>query len=211
MKMQILFSAAVFGATACMSAASAQTLFTTQEDFTGWSGANLTLTADTASLDADATNGLGNTTAAGAAGTSGSLSVTHVSGAYNAFTSPGEQDNVAFLAALGSGGELAVDFTTPTDATGTGNYFGLLLHFNYDGTWAQISPTTSSTVGNVTTNVYDYTINVTDYSYFQLGLIYNSNFTEGTFTVDNIRIVPEPASLALMACGGLSLLRRRGR
>jgi hypothetical protein len=54
---------------------------------------------------------------------------------------------------------------------------------------------------------------VTGLSYFQLGLIYNSNYNTPTpFTVDNIRAsIPEPTSVGMIAAGvaGAIGLRRR--
>jgi hypothetical protein len=47
-------------------------------------------------------------------------------------------------------------------------------------------------------------------TYFQLGLIYNSNYDTGSpFTVDNIRVVPEPATLALLPLCGLFVRARK--
>src|SRR5262245_16299820 len=80
----------------------AQVLFTTQEDFVGWSdnsAGNLFQTSITGlSTDSSTTNGLGNNSNAGGAGTSGSITVTRqpAEGNYGFFYSPGEQSNAAF-------------------------------------------------------------------------------------------------------------------
>jgi hypothetical protein len=186
--------------------ASAVTLFTTQEDFTGWSGGGLTLAPSATDLDGNLTNGLGNTGNAGGAGTGGSLSVVWNSGTYQTIDSYGEQGNAAFLAALGdgSGKQIVVDYTQPPP--GTGNYFQLLLHFNYDGGWTQVAPVTSVNNGSYWTNTYDYTVTGA-ISYFQFGFIYNSNYNTNTpFTIDNIQVVPEPAAIVAAAAGALGLI-----
>jgi hypothetical protein len=188
------------------TSAPAVTLFTTQEDFTGWSGGGLSLAPSATDLDGNLTNGLGNTTNAGGAGTGGSLSVTWNSGAYETIDSYGEQANAAFLAALGdgTGKQIVVDYTVPPP--GTGNYFELRLHFNYDGNWTQVSPVTSVNNGPYWTNTYNYTVTGA-ISYFQFGFIYNSNYNTNTpFTIDNIQVVPEPAAILVAGVGGLGLI-----
>lgn len=84
-------------------AANAQTsLFTTYDDFSQWSAnGGSTVSADnTWSADASTNNGLGNTTAPGAAGTSGSMLIQWASGVggFNDIANaPSEGGNAAFL------------------------------------------------------------------------------------------------------------------
>lgn len=200
-------------------------LFTTQEDFTGWDGGtNITATPTATSLDASTINGLGNHTSPGAAGTNGGLLVDWNSGGWLMFTAQDPASRANFLAALGTtdpgagnggytaaSGTIKFDYTKPT--TLTGNYFQLGIFFNYDGGWG---PTTGSETdnGNGTfTATIPYTINATGSSwYFQFGLHYNSNFDPSdTFVIDNVRVVqvPEPASLGLLSIGAIALIRRR--
>lgn len=197
--------------------ASAVSLFTTSNDFLGWSATAsqlVVVASPTADLDGATTNGLGNTTTPAAIGAAGGLSVTHVSGTYDNLLSAGEQTNSDFLAALGTAGNLLIDYTTPGGEPASGGYFELRLLINYSGGYLQIDPTTTSTVGSVTTASYDYTLSPGAYSYFQMGVIYNSNYTGGTFSLDNVRTgtpVPEPVSMCVVAVGVVGLLARRRR
>jgi hypothetical protein len=138
--------------------------------------------------------------------------VTQSSGTYNYFYSGGEQGNAAFLAALGSSGTLAIDYTTP--ANNGGNYFQLGVVLNYSSNFGQFTGGTPIDDGNGFSTVdVPYTINTAgSYSYFQFGLIFNSNYDSTaptSFTVDNIRLVPEPASMGCLGALGVLVLRRR--
>jgi len=101
---------------------------------------------------------------------------------------------------------ITFDFTQPPP--GTGNYFGLGLVLNYDGNFGQFFGTAIDNGNGTFTATIPYTINAHGpLSYFQLGLIYNSNFdTAAPFTVDNIAVVPEPA-----AAGGAGVAGRAER
>lgn len=190
------------GATA--SAQKTTILFSTQEDFAGWtdnkSGAALLLAPTDRSLDQNTTNGTGNVNQAGAAGTDGALSVMWKSGNYNSIQSPGQQSNSALIVALGDGKnkQILVDYTEP--AKGSGTYFSLLLNLNYDGTWTQIKPASVTDHGAYRTAAYDYSFNTSGLSYLSIGFIYASNYNSDTpFTVDNIRIVDRAPTSATRA------------
>ena len=212
---------------ALMSVGSAQAteLFTTQQDFTGWSGGTALTAATAATPDSDGatTNGLGNTTAAGSAGTAGALQVTVNSGTYDTVGSNGEAGNSAFLAALAGASPLTSDFTYPANA---GNYFQLILLLNYNGNYDQIGPTSVSVTPNANgfyTATYKLPAGLpsapsSGLTYFQLGFIMNSNTPAGqTFTIDNVAVpsapVPEPASLGIFALAGagIAMLGRRSK
>src|SRR5580765_2252634 len=84
--------------------ASGAILYTTFEDWTEWNGAgqiNKTGYAG-ADLDSNLTNGLGNNTAAGSAGTTGSMQAQWTSGTFDYFFGDGDQNNAALRTALGT-------------------------------------------------------------------------------------------------------------
>jgi hypothetical protein len=192
-------------------------LFTTQQDFAGWTGnASIANSVSATDLDGATTNGAINN---GGAGTGGSLGTSWISGTFDYFYGPGEQGNAPFLAALGTSntgagytaasGFLAIDYTKPPP--GTGSYFQLGVVLNYDSNFGQTFGTETDNGNGTYTAVIPYTINATAAStYFQLGLIYNSNYNTNTvFNIDNIRVVPEPASLAVLSLAGCGMIRRR--
>ncbi len=185
---------------------SAEMLFTTQEDFTGWGGTDFIAAPQaTQDLDGSLTNGEGNPTDAGGTGTGGSLGVSS-STTFGYLFSQDQQGNADFIAALGDGGQIAVDHVNPTGGT----YFQLGLVLNYNGHFDQYFGDTVDNGDGTSTTIIDFEFVPGDVAtYLQLGVIFNSDATNSPFTVDNIRIVPEPASVALCAAGGLILLARR--
>ncbi len=176
-------------------------LFTTQQDFTptfsgGESTPQFVNVAAVASPDFDnsSINGLGNPTGnAGGSGTPGSLSATWNTDTYDFLFSAGEQGNPAFLSALGTNGTIKFDFTQPP--AGTGNYFQLGLVLNYNDAFDQFFGNTVDNGNGTYTNTINYALSnpQASYTYFQLGIIYNSNFnTNIPFYVDNIRLHVDP-------------------
>jgi hypothetical protein len=194
-----------------------QVLFTTQNDFTGWTsdGAFNIVPVASPDLDARVTNGL---KSGGGVGTPGSLQLDWNSGAFNNnIRSPGLQGNAALVAALGSSGIFEATYTKPTITGGT--YFQLGIVLNYEGHFDQLGFTSEVDNGNGTFTgrvpyTFDTSVLTGGLDYLQIGVLWNSDWqATSNFYVDNIRIVPEPGTLLLTFAGGLGLLmhRRRGR
>lgn len=198
---------------------SAAPLFSTMEDWTGWTGNNSGTASAASDLDGGTVNGLGNTSAAGGAGTAGGLSIS-IAGTFNQTYSPGEQGNAPFIDLMRTLSDIdaptvAVDLIPPTGVT---SYFQPLLHFNYDGFWGGLAPVSTVDNGTYTTVTYNLnslTIPAT-LSYFQIGITSNSGGDEvgKTITVDNMRTlaIPEPTGAAMLSMSALTLVgtcRRR--
>ncbi|TWT92911.1 PEP-CTERM motif protein [Botrimarina colliarenosi] len=195
--------------TAVSASAADTTLFTTQEDFTGWNDSVQQASPD---LDGSSTNGLAE---GGGPGTPGSLLVIPGSG-FMYISSDGQQDNVALVSALGTGGVIQFDHQIPAEAAAS--YFQLGALFNYDGHFDQYFGTTVDNLDGTFTTSVPFDFSPGDLaSYLQIGLIYNAGFSGVSFTVDNVRIagpaIPEPTSTAIAAIGlaGLGMMRRRRR
>ena len=212
----IFAAALVMGLLVAQATASAATvLFTTQEDFAEWTGNNPGAESAAGDTDSLAINGLGNPSAAGGAGTAGALTIS-IAGGFNQTYSPGEQGNAPFIALMRElsdtpGATIALDYVGPPGVT---SYWQPMLHFNYDGFWGGIAPASTLDNGSFQTALYDISSLTVPaaLTYFQIGLTSNNGAEEvsKTFTIDNMRVVPEPASAtALMSLLGVGLARRR--
>ncbi|HTS19292.1 MAG TPA: proprotein convertase P-domain-containing protein [Verrucomicrobiae bacterium] len=195
-------------------------LFTTTNDFTGW-----TTEVDASNvgptnfdLDGATTNGLGNLTAPGAAGGPGSLSI-QWGGISNsnygvASFSPFEQGNAAFVAALEQASVLTFDYTTPVQGTGTYFEAGVVASYQSNPTnrydqlfWS----TTTAVSGTVSRASIDWVLegqaiaaaqaaNGGSFSNFQIGILWNSDYNPGAtpFQVDNIAVTTNPPAAYLI-------------
>jgi hypothetical protein len=186
-----------------------KTVFTTQEDFTGWTGANFIFQpVSSPDFDGSSTNGIGNTTAPGATGTAGSLGAQWISSNYTTVAqSPEEGTNTAVLAALGTGGLIKYNFSTPDNEASSGGYYAIGILLNYGGAtntyyqtfWynggipSQYAPFTNDGSGNITAYT-SYTFDPTQLTpgsaYLQFGFIYNSNYSPvNPIYLDDLQIV----------------------
>jgi hypothetical protein len=208
-------------------------LFTTYEDFNSWTsaGGDLVLADNTWSSDIDATNGLGNTIAAGATGTDGSLLInwSSLETSYGVIaSSPDEENNASFMQAIDPGcnpgsqtsvpayGNIILKYSQP-DAGG-GNYFGFGVQLSYSSAtiqygWLTEVFNTSSTkdLGYKDNNGYEvyqatipYYINAGSYAgNFALNIFVNSNYQPANgFHIDNILV--SAASAPVITSVGLT-------
>jgi len=224
---------------AALSAASAQVIaYGTAEDFAQFNGATGTTDLFVYSTN-NTVNGIGNTTAPGAAGSAGSLVATVASGGYwthalqdatgtNNLTFPGT--TAALFDALSPGssagnvlagsGTISFDLYA-ADSANMSQQYG--IYFNtgagqYSFT-ASAGPTFTGADGNTwETFSVPYTIKATT-SYFQMQFAQYTQWNAvsgGLLYIDNIAVaanaVPEPSTIALLVMGGLGvvvMIRRR--
>jgi subtilisin-like proprotein convertase family protein len=197
-------------------------VFTTTNDFTGWStGSGFTNVAPTAAVSLDSgpsaeTNGLGNLVAPGAAGTSGSLVLPWVSGAFSVATeSPNLSGNAAVIDKVLHAQTISYDITIPTN--NGGNYFQLGMTINCEGRFDYLSPS----VTLITNNIYRCTIDMSTeapalinqkalngggFSYFYIGFFYNSNYSPSgdVIYVDNVYAVDGAVTPNILASASLA-------
>jgi len=224
---------------ATLQTVSAQVLFTTTNDFSGWSGNAGSTVGSTTDFDYDGStvNGAGNLSNPGGVGGGGSLSVQWAGGVGNfnpIAVAPYEGANQGFMSIIDPGqsvagntmaaysGTLNLVYTLPDNEGG--NYFqlGILLQYAADSYYQQFFPAGSDTfLGTI--DGFDtykatipYTITAGAESGFGFSIIYNSNYSPlEPFYVDQISVavVPEPTTISLLASGVsvLALYARRRR
>jgi hypothetical protein len=191
------------------ASAQGRTLWTTQEDFAvvpsgnaGWNAGNAgeqTL-APVATPDSDgsSTNGVANYTAPGAAGTAGAESVQWGTGTFNYMYGPDLAANTSLQKYMGTQGIIKFDYTIPQIHVGT--YFHLGAVFNYDTSpYASFyfnnlfgTETASPNANGYYTTTIPYTgfLNTTAKDYFQIGVIFNSNYSPlDPYYVDNFHLI----------------------
>ncbi|HUJ71596.1 MAG TPA: proprotein convertase P-domain-containing protein [Verrucomicrobiae bacterium] len=186
-------------------------LFTTTNDFTGWTTEPDASSVGPTNFDSDGavTNGLGNTTAAGAVGTPGSLNIVWASNTFGtASYGPYEQSNTAFIAAIERASTLFYDFTTPP--IGTGTYFEVGIVVDYSAVINEVntngfdelfpSATTPVSNGFVRASI-DWSSEAQKLSnqfvasasnaYFRIGVVWNSDYAPGgvPFQMDNFTVI----------------------
>jgi len=176
-------------------------LFSTFDDFSPWTaaGGDLVSPDNTWSTDGVTINGLGNTTAAGATGTAGSLLVYWSSletGYGTIANAPDQGGNAAFLQAIDPGcdpasstsvaayGNIYVEYSQP-DHTDGGNYFqlGAFLGYNADGYYGNYLWNADQDLGFTDDNGLEvhkatipYTINAGNFYGFSFGISVNSDY-----------------------------------
>ena len=196
-------------------------LFITYEDFEQFSsaGGDLIQADNTWSEDGVTINGLGNTTAAGATGTAGSLLVdwsSQETGWGAIVGGSDEEQNTAFMQAIDPGcdtgtetsvpayGFIYVDYSQP-DKTDGGSYFqlGVSLTYAADGYWQQDWPTSTEDLGFQDDNgdevyqaTFPYSITAGGYNGFALSIFVNSDYQpENGFHIGNISVTSAQAPL----------------
>jgi len=236
---KLVFASFAIVALALLPAANAQTsLFTTYDDFSaftaGWGAAP---SADnTFSTDLSAVNGIGNLSAPGAAGTSGSLLCAPWNGWGAVATGPSQGGNLAFLQAIDPGtdgnntvplsGNFYIDYTLPDNEGGNHFHVGVLLQYAANG---YFGTSFSGDLGGAETDlgytdptygeeVYratiPYTIVAGAWGGLGFGVMVDTDYNPALpFYIDNISVsaVPEPGTIALLGLGlaGLGCIRRR--
>jgi hypothetical protein len=209
--------------------ASAQVLFTTQDDFTPWTGSGSVAAGAAGDADLSTINGLGNLTAPGGTGTAGALGISGQALGWNPAQSQSEENNAAFIAALWNNNELSLTYTlTASMTTAPDGYWQLVPVFNNNQGYAQLNNPNFFSVANGTlsagthTVTYSYTPSSSilptvagQDTYFQLLVVKNSGGSlvggDQQWYLDNIQVVPEPATFALAGLSAVTLLIFRRR
>jgi PEP-CTERM motif len=211
--------------------ASAQVLFTTQNDFTPWTGSGSVAAGAAGDADLSTINGLGDLGAPGGTGTAGALGISGQSIGWNPAQSQSEQNNAAFIAALWNNNELSLTYTlTESMTTAPNGYWQLVPVFNNNQGYTGLNNANFFSVANGTLLAGTYTVTYSytpsslilptaagQDSYFQLLVVANSGGSlvggNQQYYIDNIQVstVPEPASFALAGLGAAALLIFRRR
>ena len=210
--------------------ASAQQLFVTEDDWTGWynvSAGSVNYSWVSSPNVGVGVNGLGNTGqyigsgtgGAGNAGTPGALGLQNGSTGWNVAQSQNEQNNQAFLNALWGGAELELTYTlTENITTGASGYWQLVPIFNDNQGYTQLNNASFFTTasGNLNAGTYTVTYAYTPSTstlpttsgqdtYFQLLISANSGGSvvnaNQQYYIDDIQIVPAPEPGTLAVAG----------
>ncbi len=113
--------------------------------------------------------------------------------------------------------QFELDVTVPDGFSGVSSWANMLLAFN-DGThgWRQLGASVNvPTTAGTHRLVFDYSglaAPPASNPWFQIHLAVNSaNGADRTLYLDNMHVVPEPASMIALALGGLGVIARRRR
>lgn len=191
---RITVVAAVLGALAASSAA--QTLFSFEGGLQGFASGGAPATVALSTIGA--TDGVN------------SMAVTHTGG----FVWIGTPDAIGAEVHIQNSPIIRYDLTIGDDNLNGATWFNQLLAVNSNGGWKQMAnqwdlPRTAGT-HTIEIDVSELLpLDVTNW--FQFFLAFNGPTDVGarTFYVDNIRVVPEPATMAALGLGLAALIRRR--
>jgi hypothetical protein len=183
-------------------------------------------------------NNPGNTGASinpGGTSAGGSLALTTTGMGYGTLAySPGEAYSTSFMHTIDPGslaaysaesgygngtttaysGTMQITYTSPTITSGA--YYQIGAFIKYDGhNYNPVFPSSVADDGIVDgvqtyTATIPYTIDAGSLSYCDFEIFSNSNSSaQTTFNIDDITVLPEPASIGIVALGALGLIRRR--
>ena len=199
-KTRTVLAAAIFGALS--ASASAQTLFSFESGVGDWSSGN-TAAMIIASSTTGATDG------------TQSMAITHLAG--GGFSWIGNANAFSVASYLNGKSELIFDLTIGPNGLGGATWFNMDMAFNDAAGWRQTPAPAFDLPRDPGTHEVHVPIPaslqpVNPTNWFQIFLGFNGPAgAERTFYIDNIRVVPEPATIAALGLGAAALLRRRRR
>jgi len=187
-------------------------IFTTVDDFTGWTGSGFSLSTVTSpDLDGLGINGMGNTTQAGGSGTAGSLRLfeTNPFNGSALALGPNQKTNSAFMSTLLSSGSATLRYETVPSSDEASLQILLAWKFSSTGGAGGVAPISTTFNGNIATSTYDLHGLQGGPDWFQLGISTFNNYDPSSpIYIDSITFgppIPEPTSRALVSIGLIGL------